>query len=112
LAILFPQWLSWRGKEYSLFDKGEERLLKKAENRIGGHSTRMKPMGERFRIFSISLALCFVLLAHGVGDTGVISTDRLEITDVTPRAFSVVWATSEPATCGLNVFLDAEGNTP
>jgi hypothetical protein len=69
-------------------------------------------MGKKLRIFSISLVLCVLLLAPGVGDAGLVITDRLKVTDVTPVSFSVVWATSEPATCGLNVFLDAEGTTP
>ena len=72
----------------------------------------MELMGTKVRIFSISLALCVILFAHGVSDAGLIVTDRLKVTDVTPVAFSVIWATSEPATCGLNVFLNAEGTTP
>jgi len=69
-------------------------------------------MKERLRIFSISLALCVVFFGQSVSEAGVFITDRLAVTDVTPVSFSVVWATSEPATCGLNVFLDAGGITP
>ena len=69
-------------------------------------------MDKRLRIFPVLLTLCVALFAHGVCKAETISPARLTITDVTPRAFSVVWATSEPATCSLNVFLDANGTLP
>ena len=68
-------------------------------------------MDER-KIFPILLSLCVVLFAHGVCKAEIISAARVTVTDVIPNAFSVVWATSEAATCSVNVFLDAEGTTP
>jgi Raf kinase inhibitor-like YbhB/YbcL family protein len=53
-----------------------------------------------------------VLFAQGVCGAEIISPAQLTITDVTPVSFSVVWTTSEPATCSLNVFVDAQGTTP
>ena len=69
-------------------------------------------MDRKLRIFPTLFVLGVTLFAHGVGEAGTISADRLKVTDVTPLAFSVIWATSKPATCGLNVFLDAEGTAP
>ena len=55
------------------------------------------------------LALILGLPAYGISDPGIVIVDSLRVTDVTPHAFSAVWATSEPATCSLNLFVDAEG---
>ena len=69
-------------------------------------------MEERLKLYSVFLTLCMLLFAHGMCGAEVISPAHLTITDVIPTAFSVVWTTSEPATCGLNVFLNAEGTAP
>ena len=69
-------------------------------------------MDERSKIFRVLLTLSLVLFAHEVCKAEIVSPARLTITDVIPGAFSVVWSVSEPATCSLNVFLDAEGITP
>jgi len=69
-------------------------------------------MRERVGIFLILLMLCLVLCAQSTSEAGVVYTDRLMVTDVTPVKFAVVWVTSGPSTCDLNVFLDAEGTTP
>ena len=61
------------------------------------------------RICLIVLALILALPANGISDPGIIIVDSLRVTDVMPHAFSAVWATSEPATCSLNLFVDAEG---
>ena len=67
---------------------------------------------ETLRIFAILLIVWVVLFARGVCRAEIISPAHLTITDVTPRSFSVVWTSSEPATCSLNLFADAQGNTP
>lgn len=65
---------------------------------------------EKICFFILSLLLA--LPATGFSDTGIIAVDTLRVTDVTPTTFSAMWATSEPATCSLNLFLDAEGVAP
>ncbi|UCD80396.1 MAG: fibronectin type III domain-containing protein [Desulfobacterales bacterium] len=62
-------------------------------------------------IFVILPALVLVIAVSGGGQAFVIE-DSLMVTDVTPVKFSVVWATSEPATAWVNVFLDADGTIP
>ena len=63
------------------------------------------------RIYAILLALA---LATAVCSTcqAIVIENSLMVTDVTPVNFSVVWATSEPATGWVNVFLDADGTIP
>jgi len=56
------------------------------------------------------LALTICLFVPPVSDAVV--TSEPFVTDVTPMQFSVVWATSEPATASVSVFLDAEGTLP
>lgn len=67
---------------------------------------------ERLRIFPILLLLWTIILAQGVCGAEIVSPASPMITDVTPVSFSVVWTTSEPAICGMNIFVDAEGTTP
>ncbi len=63
------------------------------------------------RIFIALFALVLVIVACGIGQAFVMD-DSLVVTDVTPVKFSVVWASSEAATCWVNVFLDADGTMP
>ena len=39
-----------------------------------------------------------------------LSISRLRVTDVTPRAFSLVWVSNQEASCFANVYTDAEGS--
>ena len=66
----------------------------------------------RLRIYFALLAVSLGLFVPGYSDASIIIADTIKITDVTPVHFSVVWATSEPATCSLDVFLDSEGKNP
>jgi hypothetical protein len=52
------------------------------------------------------------VIAVGSAGQAIVIEDSLMVTDVTPVKFSVVWATSEPATGWVNVFLDADGAIP
>jgi hypothetical protein len=68
-------------------------------------------MAKRLK-YLISLALSLSLFIPGFSDASIIMADSVHVTDVTPVTFSVVWATSEPATCSLDVFVDADGTIP
>jgi hypothetical protein len=60
----------------------------------------------------------WVLLAFGLGMAwcGSVHAQVIEgslaVTDVTPKQFCVVWATSEPASGSVHVFSDLEGTMP
>lgn len=60
----------------------------------------------------------FILLVLGLGvsvcgsSQAVVIEESLMVTDVTPVQFCVVWATSEPASGSLDVFLDPEATIP
>ena len=62
----------------------------------------------------IFLFLCAVGLGISVAGNShaVVIEDSLMVTDVTPVQFCVVWATSEPASASLNLYVDPEGTTP
>jgi hypothetical protein len=64
----------------------------------------------KFKICSVLLTISLGILVHGVSEAAI--TFEPLLIDVTPVNFAVVWATSEPATCSVNVFLDADGTTP
>lgn len=66
----------------------------------------------RLRTYFALLVLSLGLFVPGLSDASIIIADTVKITDVTPVHFSVIWATSEPATCSLDVFLDPDGNIP
>ena len=68
-------------------------------------------MAKRLK-YLISLALSLSLFIPGFSDASIVIADSVQVTDVTPVTFSVVWATSEPATCSLDVFVDADGTIP
>lgn len=62
----------------------------------------------------IFLLLCAVGLVISVcgNSQAVVVEDSLMVTDVTPVQFCVVWATSEPASASLNLYVDPQGTTP
>ena len=59
-------------------------------------------------LFTLSLLLCM----PSTSDANVIIADSVQVTDVTPVQFSVVWGTVEPATGTVKVFADADGTVP
>jgi hypothetical protein len=61
-------------------------------------------------IYLIVLAVGLMMSIYGNSHAAVIE-DSLLVTDVTPVQFCVVWATSEPASGSLSVFLDPDGTT-
>ena len=65
----------------------------------------------RKQLYTILLALVLGIAVRTPCQAIVIE-NSLIVTDVTPVNFSVVWATSEPATGWVNVFLDADGTIP
>jgi hypothetical protein len=64
----------------------------------------------KLEICSFLLIISLGIVVHGVCQAAI--TFGPLVTDVNPANFAVVWATSEPATCSVNVFLDADGTTP
>jgi hypothetical protein len=68
-------------------------------------------MAKRLKYLAF-LALSLSLFIPGFSNASVIVSDSVQVTDVTPVTFCVVWATSEPATGSLDLFLDADGTIP
>ena len=56
-------------------------------------------------IFGLGVAICGSVQAQVIEGS-------LAVTDVTPKQFCVVWATSEPASGWVHVFSDPEGTMP
>ena len=61
-------------------------------------------------IFSLAVFLIFFLTPGLFAGVPVVSD--LVVSDVTPRSFSVIWNTSEPAVPDIDVFSDESGLTP
>jgi hypothetical protein len=70
--------------------------------------SRMTTLKKYLSLFVLILAL----LVPRVSVSGMIDESSVQVTDVTPVQFSVVWGTSEAATGTVNVFADADGTKP
>ncbi len=68
-------------------------------------------MAKRLK-YLVFLALSLSLFIPGFSNASIIVADSVQVTDVTPVKFCVVWATSEPATGSLDLFLDPDGTIP
>ena len=78
---------------------------------LNGLNGMLLTMARRgIRIIFLAVTAC--LLTHGLSAAAIVDGSSVRVTDVTPVQFAVVWTTSEPATCWLNVFDDAEGTVP
>jgi hypothetical protein len=63
-------------------------------------------------LFPIIFSLMFFLISPSHGLAGIPESHHVMVTDVSPVSFSVIWASSEASTSGLNVFLDEGGSVP
>ena len=68
-------------------------------------------MAKRLKYLAL-FTLSLLLLIPGPSDASIIIAASVQVTDVTPVQFSVVWGTVEPATSTLKVFADADGIVP
>ena len=69
-------------------------------------------MATRLKYIVLLLVLGVGLFVPGFSNASIIDVNSVQVTDVTPVQFSVVWGTSEPATGSVNVFADADGTVP
>ena len=60
------------------------------------------------RVFVIISLVFFVGLYPGLG----LAMPKVDVTDVTPRAFSLVWLVDQAATCSAKVYSDPVGQEP
>ena len=60
------------------------------------------------RVFVIISLVFFVGLYPGLG----LAMPKVDVTDVTPRAFSLVWLVDQAATCSAKVYSDPVGQKP
>jgi len=72
------------------------------------HPTRNHPLS------AMKTAIQRIILSLGLASIAQAAPNVADemLTDVTPRGFSVVWTTNEPATASLSVFSDAAGTIP
>jgi hypothetical protein len=68
-------------------------------------------MAKRLKYLAL-FTLSLLLFIPGPSDASIIIADSVQVTDVTPVQFSVVWGTVEPATGTVKVFADADGTVP
>jgi hypothetical protein len=77
---------------------------------VGG--SEVEPVMAKLRVYLVAFIVTLTLLGSGAVEAGIIIPGSLRITDVTPLQVGVVWATVEPASCSVNVYLDREGTVP